>query len=179
MTKDYKLSKAYMIHSYSGDKKYYGSTTAPTLAKRLCRHRNDYNSWVRLGKPRGGKSQYVTSFILFEEYGFENCLITLLPITTLPTNRDELRAIERKYIEDNICVNKYIPSRTKNEYSNTVSNPKYNPINNPINNKIKKNCPHCDKEYLNTSLYTHVKTCKKRPTESNDCNLIVSQENEP
>ena len=171
MTKDYKLSKAYMIHSFLGDKKYYGSTIAPTLANRFNKHRNDYNYWIRNGKPRGVKSQYVTSFILFEEYGFENCLITLLPITTLPTNRDELRAIERKYIEENVCVNKFIPNRTKNEYSNTVGNPKHNQINNPINNKKKANCPHCDKEMLNTSLYGHVKICKNRPTEPNDCIL--------
>ena len=175
MTKDYKLSKAYMIHSYLGDKKYYGSTIAPTLAKRFNKHHSSYNYWIRNGKPRGINSTYITSFILFEEYGFENCIITLLPITTLPTNRDELRAIERKYIEENICVNKFIPNRTKNEYNNTVGNP----INNPINNKKKANCPHCDKEMFLRSLYKHAKICKMRPTESNDCNLIASQENVP
>ena len=118
----------------------------------------------------------------FEKRGWDMILIEPYPCKNLIES--SIREFHH-YSLLNPSLNNNVPSRTNKEYykdnkdyykeRNTINNP----INNQINNKIKKNCPHCEKEYFNTSLYQHVKTCKKRPTEPNDCIQVVSQVSEP
>lgn len=167
MPKDYTKAKVYRIHSLSGDKTYIGSTTAPTLSHRFSKHKGGYKIWVKCDKKRGKGSTYTTSYELFEEYGIDNCVITLLPMIGTPRNKDELRAVERTYIESTDCVNKYIPGRTIKE-----SNGRFN----PINNKKMACCPYCDKEFLNTNLYKHINICKKLPIEPVVDSSTTSQE---
>jgi hypothetical protein len=107
---NYKNGKIYKIESHVGDKIYIGSTTKQYLSQRLVHHRSDYKSWQN-----GTRLNRVNSFILFEEYGVENCQIVLLE--TFPCNsKDELHSREAHYIKTITCVNRAIPNRTQKEY---------------------------------------------------------------
>ena len=107
---DYKNGKIYKIESHLGDKVYIGSTTKQYLSQRMVAHRNDYKKW------RNNKSGYVRVYELFNEYGIENCHITLIEIFPCNT-RDELRAKEGFFIKSVACVNKNIAGRNKKEYN--------------------------------------------------------------
>ena len=95
---DYKNAKIYKLWSPEGDDLYIGSTTQPLYA-RLSEHKK--------------KRETCTSKILFEKY--DDVRIEL--IESFPCeNKDELNKREGEYIRNNICVNKVIAGRTKEEY---------------------------------------------------------------
>lgn len=109
---NYQLGKIYKItgNGYT----YYGSTCEPTLARRLsghvCNHKQKLNN----------KNRITTSFKCFEN-DCKDYVITLVEL--FPCNsKDELHARERYHIENNECINKYIPTRSKQEYRNTDEN---------------------------------------------------------
>ena len=104
---NYQNGKIYKITS--GELTYIGSTCEPTLARRLSKHIGHYNMWKK--DNRG----YTTSFQLIETGQYEITLIELFPCGS----KDELTARERFHIETNVCVNKFIPTRTKEEYAET------------------------------------------------------------
>jgi hypothetical protein len=87
---------------------YFGSTTKQYLSQRMDKHRSDF-------KCKNTKF-FCASKILFDKYGVENCIIVLLELVDAKSN-DELKAVEAKYIINNICVNKYIPLRTGKQYN--------------------------------------------------------------
>jgi len=98
---NYSNSKIYKICSFQTDLIYIGSTTQP-LSKRLVKHRDDYKN------NRGTTSKEILQYpdaqiILLESVNCEN--------------KDELHAIERRYIENNNCCNKNIPTRTQKEWN--------------------------------------------------------------
>ena len=64
---NYGNGKVYKIESHLGDKVYYGSTTKKYLSQRMDKHRGDYKVWLE------GKTNLTMSFILFQQYGIENC----------------------------------------------------------------------------------------------------------
>ena len=88
---------------------YIGSTTKDYLSKRMVAHRNQYNNYKH-----NGKSRFVTSYILFDKYGLENCKITLLELVNVNSS-DELRAREGYYIQTFKCVNKLTAGRTRKD----------------------------------------------------------------
>jgi adenylate kinase family enzyme len=90
---------------------YIGSTTKELLCQRMDTHRKDYKLW------KNEKRGKVTSFDIFDKYGLENCVITLLE-TVNANSKDELYTRERYYIKSLKCVNKVIPMRTNKEYYN-------------------------------------------------------------
>jgi hypothetical protein len=100
---NYANSKIYKITS--GDKTYIGSTTAPTLAKRLAQHVGNYKGW------KEGKGWY-SSFQLIDTGDYQITLIELCPCNS----KDELTARERFWIENTVCVNKNRPGRTEQEW---------------------------------------------------------------
>jgi hypothetical protein len=102
---DYKNSKIYKIVDNTNGNIYIGSTTQPTLAKRLAQHRIDYK------KQLNGGSNNLTSFKILENNDYSIFLLEEYPCET----KDQLLARERYYIESNECVNKVIPTRNKNE----------------------------------------------------------------
>lgn len=106
---NYSNSKIYKLvnNNCSEGNCYYGSTAHP-LHKRFYRHKIDYKQW------KTGKYHYVFSFKLFEE-DFENTKIILVEEFKCK-NKQQLEARERFYIENNKCLNKCIPGRTKKEY---------------------------------------------------------------
>jgi len=90
---NYQNGKIYKITS--GDLTYIGSTTQPTVAKRLAQHVGDFKKW----KPGIGKC---TSYALIESGDYTISLIESYPCNT----KDELTARERFYIESMPCINK-------------------------------------------------------------------------
>jgi len=108
---NYQQGKIYKIVSNTDDDIcYVGSTTRPLLCQRMVEHRGNYKYW------KNGKHGKTSSFELFEKYGVANCRIELIEI--FPCNsKDELTKQEAYYIRLLNCVNKFIPDRTKKEYS--------------------------------------------------------------
>ena len=111
----YDESKIYKIFSNKGDKIYIGSTTKQFIGERMAKHRSDYLKWKKGCK----YTSKLTSFLLFDEYGLENCFITTIEFVAC-TTKNELLLKEASHIKKNIekCVNKYVPLRTKTEYNN-------------------------------------------------------------
>jgi hypothetical protein len=106
MSNMYSRGKIYKLTS--NDLTYYGSTTQP-LNVRIGGHKQHYNYY------KNGKRDYITSFKLFENEGVPE--ITL--VEDFPCERKEqLHARERHFIENNECINKFIPTRTKKEWRN-------------------------------------------------------------
>ena len=109
MSMNYKNSKIYRIWSPQGDKVYIGSTTKELLCQRMTAHRKEYRKWKKTN------IQCVTSYLLFEEYGIENCFIELLEAKEC-NSKDELNQLEGKYIRELTCVNKRVEGRTRKQY---------------------------------------------------------------
>ncbi len=109
-----KVYKIESINSVDGDSDIYiGSTTKHYLSERMVWHRGGYVQWKK-GNINYRKKK-VSSFILFDKYGVQNCRIVLLE--TCPCNSvEELRAKEACYIRSMPNVNKNIPGRTKEMY---------------------------------------------------------------
>ena len=96
---DYKKGKIYKIVNTENNNIYYGSTTQP-LHKRLNEHRRQkHNSCM-------SKNLCVD---------LHNCSIVLVENFECNT-REELLMRERFHIENNVCVNKYSPIKTKEEH---------------------------------------------------------------
>ena len=110
MSINYNNSKVYKIWSPQGDKIYVGSTTKQYLSQRMTAHRKDYNYW------KSGKGKFTSSYLIFDEYGLDDCFIELLE-AKLCSSKDELRKLEGNYIRELECVNKCIAGRTSKEYT--------------------------------------------------------------
>ena len=110
---NYSNSKIYKIWSLKGSKIYVGATTKKYLSQRMDNHRDDYKRWLN-----DNSCSNFTSFILFEEYGLENCQIELIEAKECQS-KDEQKKLEGHYIRTLECVNKVIPDRTKIEYLET------------------------------------------------------------
>ena len=103
---NYNLGKVYKIVCNTTGLVYIGSTCEPTLARRLMKHRSNYKDYLN------GSKNNITSFKILENNNYEIILIENCPCET----KDELHKQERIHIESNVCVNKHIPCRTRNEY---------------------------------------------------------------
>jgi hypothetical protein len=107
---DYKKTKIYKIWSTQGKKIYIGSTTKDYLSQRMTAHRNKYYQYKK-----NKRGSCITSYLLFDEYGLENCFIELIEAKEC-TNKDEKNQLEGHYIRTLKCVNKNIQGRTPKEY---------------------------------------------------------------
>jgi len=119
---DYKNAKIYKIIDIGYNKMYIGSTCQP-LYKRLSKHKSSYKQW------KNGKETKITSFDLFDEFGIENCKIELIEECPCE-NKEQLLKKEGEHIKNNICVNRIIVGRTRQEYNelNKKKNKDYNEI---------------------------------------------------
>ena len=109
---NYNNGKIYKIQPKSDGEQgdiYIGSTTKVLLSQRMSEHRCDYKRWKK------GNTNKVTSFILFDKYGVENCEIVLIEIVNVES-KDELIAREKHWIQSTNCVNKLVVGRTPKEY---------------------------------------------------------------
>jgi hypothetical protein len=94
---DYKKSKIYRIVCNETREQYFGSTTQ-SLAQRLSKHKHHTNK--SMSKQIIARGNY--DIVLCEEFPCENI--------------EQLHSRERKWIDENECINKHIPARTKAEW---------------------------------------------------------------
>ena len=85
---------------------YYGSSKLPLLKDRINAHIDDFKYWKRTG------NGYCYSFKVLEKDNYEYAFVDKVYVDT----DFELREYERKLVENNVCVNKKVPNRTKAEY---------------------------------------------------------------
>ena len=154
----YKEGKIYELGVYEEPElKYYGSTIN-TLAVRISKHKSKWKSNAKC-----------KSTLLFET-GY-NVYITL--IKNFPCNNvKELEAEERKYIENNICVNKNIPGRTHKEYyeDNKERIQQTEKIRSKIYRENNK-----EKEKLRHKIYDDNNKEKRKEKITCDCGSILNK----
>jgi hypothetical protein len=129
---NYQNGKIYIIVCNITDECYIGSTTEPTLARRLAKHVKDYKVW------KSGKSGKVYSYDIIGRGDYQMLLIENFPCNS----RDELTSREgemiRQYKMNSLCMNKNIAGRTiqqwKEDNKDKVKDMKKNYY---INNKEK------------------------------------------
>lgn len=86
------MATIYLIHSEKGNKVYVGSTT--NLKERIAHHRNSHIN-----------KSYCSSHILFNEYGFENCIFTILEKCEINIRYERERSWILHYpTATNICI---------------------------------------------------------------------------
>jgi hypothetical protein len=102
----YKRGKVYKIVCRKTGKQYIGSTCKKLLSQRLAGHVGHFKLWKK------NNFSFITSFTILEENDYYIELIELVPCSS----KDELKVRERFYIQNNECVNKAIPLRTREEY---------------------------------------------------------------
>lgn len=141
----YKKAKIYRIVSNITGENYYGSTCEPTLARRLSKHRSNYNDF------KNGKGNYITSFKILETEDYDIVLVENLENCQ---SKDELHKRERYHIENNECVNKVIPTRPRQETQKVY----YNKHKDIINKRNK---------IYATTHQNEIKEYKKRWQEEN------------
>jgi hypothetical protein len=102
----YKNGKIYKIVDNSTGEIYIGSTCEPTLAHRLSKHKACYKRYLT------GAGCFITSYNILQNNNYSIVLLEDFPCE----RKDQLLARERFYIENNKCVNKFVPTRTHKEY---------------------------------------------------------------
>jgi len=100
MENKYSNGKIYKIVDNTNGNIYIGSTIK-TLDRRLWKHNSDYKRFLQ------NKTHYIYSFIILENNNYSIELIENYPCN----NKEELEEKEKEYIENNICVNKNIPTQ--------------------------------------------------------------------
>ena len=136
MARDYSKGKIYCIKVNTEEEylPYVGSTTKQYLSQRIEKHRGNYKQWKK------GKGNFISSYILFDKYGVENCYIELLELYPCKCS-EELRKKERFWFDKMNCCNKLKPFISKEE------NVEYDKIRKIEYNKLN---PEKSKEYYVT-----------------------------
>ena len=101
----YHNGRIYKIVSHQTSDVYIGSTCR-SLKERLRDHRKAYNAYLN------GKFNYVTSFDILKNDDHDIILLEYCKCET----KEELHARERFYIDSVACVNRVVPTRTKQQY---------------------------------------------------------------
>ena len=108
---NYKDGKIYKIVCNLTDECYIGSTTEPTLARRLSGHVGSYKSW------KAGKSKKVRNYDIIDRGDYKIYLIESYPCNS----KDELISREGEIIRQNRmsceCINYSTPGRTKKQWN--------------------------------------------------------------
>ena len=142
---NYQNGKIYMITANNADEgDIYIGSTCEKLYQRIAHHKDNY-------KYRRSH----TSKVLFDKYGIENCYIKL--IKDYPCNdKKELWDEEAKYIKETKCVNRFIPNRTKQQYTLDTKDKKIQ--YDKERQKIKYECVCCNKTLSIANKSNHEKT---------------------
>ena len=174
MENKYQRGKIYKIISNHTDKIYIGSTTEPTLARRLTGHTQNYKSYL------AGNDRYVSSYELLQHPDYKIILIESYPCNS----KDELLSREQFHIDlaGEGCVNRFkaFTGLTKQEYKK-----QYDAENKEIIAEYKKQYNQENKEIIaeRTKRYNkqyHVKNKeiiaeKKSQKVQCDCGSIISK----
>jgi hypothetical protein len=84
---------------------YYGSTTK-SLNLRISQHKSACKRW------KEGKCHFTTSYNIIDRGNYSYSLIE----TVECEDKKQLEAVERRYIENNECINKCVVGRTNKEW---------------------------------------------------------------
>lgn len=141
---NYQLGKIYKIVSNVTGDVYIGSTTKKYLSERLKDHKYEYKRYLN------GERGYITSFKIIESGDYDIILLENCPCET----KDQLHARERFHIENNECINRYIPGRTRKQYREENRDK----IRQHQGEVIK--CPLCNGNITRRNLATHKQTLK-------------------
>jgi hypothetical protein len=95
----------YKIYDNTNGNVYYGSTKEK-VSSRITKHRFDYKKYLE------GKKNHIRSFDILCNNDYSYCVVEEIEFE----NKWELLNRERYWIENNDCLNKYIPNRTNKEY---------------------------------------------------------------
>jgi hypothetical protein len=95
----------YNIYDNTNGSVYYGSTTE-TFSRRLSKHKSAYKQWCK------GTGSQTKSVEIIKNDDFTISLVEQVEYQ----EKAELHRRERYYIENDECVNKYIPTRSQKEY---------------------------------------------------------------
>jgi len=157
-----KLGKIYKIIDDTNGNIYIGSTTR-TLNQRLSVHKCKYNRYLNCKD-----DDYTTSFEIIKNNDYRIELIKYV----IYKDRKELYQRERYYIENNECINKVIPLRTKKEHYNnnkehfkeyhkqySIDNKEYLKEYDKERKKIKYNCE-CGSSIGHNQKQKHFKSLK-------------------
>ena len=88
---------------------YIGSTCKSQLSARMSYHRADYKAFKD-----GKKTNFTSSFLLFDKFGVENCKIIFLESYDV-SSKDELKSKEQIWIDKIPNCNKYKAFRTEEQ----------------------------------------------------------------
>jgi hypothetical protein len=102
----YRNAKIYRLIDNTNGNQYIGST-CKTLSARLATHTSDYRKYKN-----GNKKSYSTACEILKN---EDYAIILIERCIVASNKEELRKIEREYIETMKCINKNMPCRSPEE----------------------------------------------------------------
>ena len=105
----YKNGRIYKIVDNGYNKMYIGSTVQ-SLSNRMSEHRKRFNKYRN-----GQDTNYTSSFVIFEEYGMDNCKIELIEVFPCGS-KEELHKQEGFHIKSNDCVNKLVNGRTRHDW---------------------------------------------------------------
>jgi len=156
---NYSKSKIYEIRCNITNKIYYGSTTKKYLSSRLSEHRTQFKRWLKDNK------SYCSSFEIIKNGDYKIILVENFECKS----KDELRAREQHYINNNDCINKrkafktekdkkdYIKARDKKYYEENKEiikqrNKKYKKKNKD-NIKEKRNKYYEEKKHIIKNYY--------------------------
>lgn len=98
----YENGKIYKIVCKSTGLQYFGSTCEKRLCNRLSKHKYEFMH----------DRKYSTSHEILQHENYHIELVEMFPCKS----KDELIQRERFYIQNNECVNKYVPGRSGKEY---------------------------------------------------------------
>ena len=98
--------KIYKIVCLKTGLTYFGSTTCKSLNERIKKHKFNYKAYI------SGKHHYTTSCDVIQNQEYEISLIEIVEYS----NKSQLYARERYYIETFECVNKLKPNYNHTEY---------------------------------------------------------------
>ena len=164
---NYTNGKIYQIIDNANTKRYIGSTTLNLLSQRFQQHKMAYKQWKQTNKG------YYTTFIIFDEFGIENCKIELVEQCSCE-NKDQLNKKEGEYIRALDCVNKVIPQRTPHEHY--VDN--WTDIRTHANEAVE--CDICHKSYKRCNKVHHEKSkkCKRVLEEYKKSEVEIAKQQE-
>lgn len=106
-----KICFIYKIFCLDGDigDVYIGSTSNQRISDRFSGHKTHYKNW------KEGIKTHMTSFILFDKYGPENCVIEVLE--QFAYDKNKIKERERYHIDINLCINIQLPGRSRKQYA--------------------------------------------------------------
>ena len=117
-TNKYQNGKIYKITDIGYTKCYIGST-CQDLCQRMAQHRTNYKYYLN------AKYANNSSFLLFDEFGIDNCKIELIEEYAC-NSKEELNKREGHYIKRLKCVNRKIAGRDDAEYRQDNKETKHN-----------------------------------------------------